>query len=99
MYKAKLLPIAKLDIREAAFWYNEKLPGLGKRFTSEVREKTSFILKDPKASTTRYLNVRTAVLNKFPFMIHYTVDEANLIVLISAVLHTSRNPEIWETRK
>lgn len=39
-----------------------------------------------------------AVLNIFPFMIHYEVAEKNKIVIISAVLHTSRNPDIWDER-
>ena len=33
MYKAVILPLAKLDIKEAAKWYNDKQSGLGKRFT------------------------------------------------------------------
>ncbi|MCK4406601.1 MAG: hypothetical protein KAV44_02895 [Bacteroidales bacterium] len=28
MYKSIILPLAKEDIREAAFWYNEKQKGL-----------------------------------------------------------------------
>ena len=32
-------------------------------------------------------------------MMHYTIDENNKIVIISAVLHTSRTPEIWEKYK
>lgn len=27
MYTANLLPAAKIDIREAALWYNRQLPG------------------------------------------------------------------------
>lgn len=45
MYKSVLLPAAKQDIRIAAKWYNEKQCGLGKRFTSEVRETLAFIQK------------------------------------------------------
>jgi hypothetical protein len=39
--------------------------------------------------------VRTAVLDVFPFMIHYLIDEPGKKIVIIAVLHTSRNPEIW----
>ena len=99
MYKSKILHFAKEDIREAANWYEERQTGLGKRFTGQVREKVSFIKKTPKACSIRYNNVRTTVLNAFPFMIHYTIDENNKIVIISAVLHTSRTPEIWEKYK
>ena len=98
MYKSIILPLAKEDIREAALWYEEKQTGLGKRFTGQVREKVSYIKKTPKACNIRYDNVRTAILSVFPFMIHYTIDEDNKTVIISAVLHTSRTPEIWKNR-
>ena len=99
MYKSIILPLAKEDIKEAALWYKKRQKGLGKRFTAQVREKVSFIKQNPKACNVRYDNIRTAVLNIFPFMLHYTIDEKNKTVLISAVLHTSRNPDVWKDRK
>ncbi len=98
MYKSIILPLAKEDIREATKWYNKKSQGLGKRFTAEVREKVRFIKQNPSASNIRYDDVRIAVLNIFPYMVHYTIDEANKTVVVSAVFHTSRDPELWKTR-
>lgn len=98
MYKSIILALAKEDIREAALWYNKRQKGLGKIFTAEVREKVHFIRQNPKASNVRYNNVRTAVLNVFPFMIHFTINEKSKTIIISAVLHTSRNPELWKNR-
>lgn len=96
MYKSRILPLAKEDIRDAARWYNKQSQGLGKRFTSEVRDSIQFIKQNPTACSIRYDEVRTAVLRVFPFMIHYTVDEDNKTVIVSAVLHTSRDPKVWE---
>lgn len=98
MYKSIILPLAKQDIREAAKWYNKKSQGLGKRFTAEIREKVRFIKQNPTASKVGYDDVRTAVLNIFPYMLHYTVDETNKTVIISAVFHISRDPELWGNR-
>ena len=98
MYNSIILPFAKEDIREAAKWYNKQQKELGKRFTAEVRENVHFIRQNPKASNIRYKNVRTKVLNIFPFMVHYTIDEKNKTIIVSAVLHTSRNPELWKNR-
>ena len=50
------------------------------------------------ASNVRYDDVRIAVLSIFPYMVHYTVDEPNKTVIVSAVLHTSRDPELWKIR-
>jgi len=98
MYKSIILPLAKDDIGEAAKWYNNKSQGLGKRFTSEVRGKVHFIKQNPTTFNIRYDNVRTAVLNIFPYMVHYTIDEAKKTVVVSAVFHTSRDPELWSKR-
>ncbi len=98
MYKVLILTLAKEDIKEAAIWYNKQQVGLGNRFTSEVRKKVNYIRQNPKAIHVRYNNVRTAVLDVFPFMIHYMIDEEKTTIIISAVLHTSRNPNLWNKR-
>ena len=67
MVKVVILPLAKKDIRDAAQWYQKKQTGLGKRFIGEVRIKVSFIKENPMACAKKYDNVRTAVLNTFPF--------------------------------
>lgn len=98
MYKSLILPHAKEDIREAAQWYNKQQNGLGKRYTTEVRKKVHLIRQNPKASIIRYKNVRTSVLNVFPFMVHYTINEKNKTIIVSAVLHTSRDTKLWKSR-
>ncbi|MCP3927802.1 MAG: hypothetical protein GY705_01735 [Bacteroidetes bacterium] len=75
MYKAIILPLVKEDISNAAAWYNSKQKGLGKRFTKEVRSKVLLIRQNPEISTIRYDDIRTTVLDVFPFMIHYTIND------------------------
>jgi hypothetical protein len=79
--------------------YESKQKGLGKKFTFQVRQKIDFIKKNPDAFAIRYDDIRTAVLDVFPFMIHYTIDKSFKTFIISSVLHTSRDPEIWNTDK
>ena len=98
MYKSIILPHAKEDIREAAKWYNKKRDGLGKKFTVDVRETVRHIKQNPAAFNIRYDKVSTAVLTVFPYMIHFTFDEDNKTVVVSAVFHTSRDPELWKKR-
>ena len=97
MYKAVVLLSAKHDIREAALWYNLQKKELGKKFALKVRQKINLIRKNPYSYTTRYDEVKTAVLDVFPFMIHYTIEESEKLITIYAVLHTSRNPDLWNT--
>lgn len=96
MYQTIILPLAKADIKEAALWYNKQQPGLGKRFTKEVRAKVADIKANPLAYSVRYNDVRTAVVDVFPFMIHFIIDGKS--ILITAVLHTSLNPDKWADR-
>lgn len=99
MYKVILLPLAKDDISEAAAWYNSKQKGLGKRFAQAIRKKVQYIKQNPKASPVRYDDVRTAVLDVFPFLIHYIIEEQKNEIIISAVFHTSLDPDSWKKRK
>jgi plasmid stabilization system protein ParE len=98
MYKAVILPLAKQDIKEAARWYNDRQAGLGKRFAEHVRQKVRFIRQNPKAVAIRYDETRTAVLDVFPYMIHFTIKEENKLIIISAVLSTHQNPDDWKDR-
>lgn len=98
MYKSIILSLAIQDIKEAAIWYNSKQKDLGKKFTQKIRLKVDLICKHPRAFTIRYENTRTAILDTFPYMIHYTIDESQKTIIISAVFHTSLNPEKWKNR-
>lgn len=99
MYKAVILKPAKEDIRNTAIWYNEKQPGQGKRFTQFIRQKVRRICLNPYHYVVRYSTVHTAVVDVFPFIIHFIVNESEQSVVITAVLHTSQNPDIWTHRE
>jgi len=99
MYKSTILPLAKQDIKDAAKWYNSRKPGLGKSFTQHVRQKVKFIQQNPKAVAVRYKDTRTALLDTFPYMIHFIVDDDKKQVIVSAVLSTHRDPDIWTERE
>ncbi len=99
MHQPIILFLAKKDIRDAALWFNFRQRGLGKRFTAQVRDKVNFICQNPHAVAVRYDEVRTVVLDDFSFMLHYSVDDNQKQIIISAVLHTSRDTEDWKKRK
>lgn len=86
------------DIKNAAEWYNLEQKNLGKRFTKQVKLQINSLKLNPCKCSIRYANVRCLLINKFPFQIHYTVDNSTFLVEIYAVIHTSRNPKIWELK-
>jgi plasmid stabilization system protein ParE len=97
-YKTRILPAAKDDILQAAQWYNKQKTGLGKQFTLRVRERVKELKKNPFVCQVRYMDVHTAIVRQFPFMIHYTIGQENKTIEIIAVLSTNRDPEIWIER-
>lgn len=95
-YKVIIFAEAKLDIKETANWYNNKQQGLGKRFITSVKNEISIIRQNPFLYEIRYDDVRTTLIETFPYLIHF--DIINHTVFIKAVYHTSRDSEIWIER-
>jgi plasmid stabilization system protein ParE len=96
MYRIIILPIAQLDVKEAASWYDKQQKGLGKRFMSEVKQNIGLLKDNPLAFPNRYDSTRMLVLKIFPFIVYYDIDESKKVVVISAILHTSRHPDTWK---
>ena len=86
---------AKTDIQEAISWYNNKQPGLGKRFYKEITNSFKLLKRSPYFGI-RYQRVRCLKVHKFPYLIHYVLDEPSQTIIIPGVLNTSLNPdEYW----
>lgn len=96
MFSAVLLPAANDDLRLAARYYERRQPGLGKRFLKQVRDKVDHIRENPAAYSIRYAEVRTALVDVFPFMIHFRIEESANRILIAAILHTRVDPARWD---
>jgi hypothetical protein len=86
------------DIEQAIDWYNEKHPGLGDKFFTAVKKHTEKLSFYPLHFAVKYDNIRCMNIKKFPYLIHYRVDEVLKIVKVEALFHTSRNPNIWNKR-
>lgn len=95
-YNLIILPLAKQDIKETANWYNTKQKDLGKKFIKAIRKEAVKIKKNPLLYKVRYDNIRTALIEIFPYLIHFSIQDTTII--IKAVYHTSRDSEIWIER-
>ena len=87
------------DIQDITDWYNEQSPGLGLRFQKQVMLEIRKLENYQDSYGIRYSNVRCKVVKKFPFLIHFVTNDASLSVEVYAVIHTSRNPKIWEEKR
>ena len=89
---------AIVDIQKSTEWHGIQSNILGDRFKNQVKKQINSLKNNSLLFTIKYKNVRCRKIEKFPFLIHYTVDEDALIINVFAVLHTSRNPKIWNKR-
>ena len=96
-FKIKIEPEAYQDIQEGIDWFNEQEAGLGRRFHEEVKSTFKKLKVNPFYQV-RYDEVRCLPLKKFPYMLHFTINEQEGLIIIRAVFNTSRDPKSWKNR-
>ena len=91
-------PEAEADISDGAMWYEDREPGFGLEFVSEVQSAIARAIKNPDSFTSvrRYPRVRRVLTRQFPYRVFFIVREDALIVF--AILHASRHDRIWKYR-
>lgn len=97
-YKVNLFPEALLDIQEIIDWYNRAERGLGKKFYQSLKSKIKTISTSPLNFQISFKESRSASIDKFPYQIHFKVEELARVVIIYAITHMSRNPRIWKEK-
>ena len=96
-FKILILEEAKSDVRESIAWYKNINPMLSKRFVNSFNNSVKQIKENPFRFQIRYDEIRVVLLKTFPYLIHFSID--NEIIVIKAVLHTSRNSKINKITK
>ena len=95
-----VLEAATLEFIDAAVWYEERAPGLGERFLTEIQAVFELIAIMPMAGSPWLLRgvpegTRHVPLKAFRHSVVY-VTEPRLVVV--AVMHSSRQPRYWIDR-
>lgn len=96
-YNLKIDIDAFNDIQRTFEWYELQSKGLGLRYKNQTKKQINALKKDPYLFSIKYNSIRCRKIEKFPFLIHYEINEENKTVTVFAIFHTSRNPEIWKT--
>lgn len=101
MNPISLSPEAVVELTEAAAWYETRQSGLAIRFLQEVDHTQRAIqarpLSFPKlANTTFDLEIRRALLPRFPYALVFIDLQAETRIL--AVAHAKRHPDYWLNR-
>ena len=98
-YRVLYSPESLEEIKDVIDFYNKKSKGLGSRFKNNLLAEIKLIKTRPLSRSFRYDNVRFAVVDKFPYSAHYTVDEEEKLIKIQAVLAFAQNDKAnWKLR-
>lgn len=98
MYDLQLSNEAIADYESVVDWYEEQKSGLGLDFSVRLAETFESIEAHPTAQRYLYDNRRFAFVKKFPCIVYFLVDETNLQIIVFAILHEKRDPQIWKKR-
>lgn len=94
--RVRWLRTAVLEAREAREYYEAQGPGLGDRFAVELEAAVRRARELPLAWPEVDPPVRRALVNRFPYLLHYAVEADTLLIL--GVYHSKRRPISWVDR-
>jgi toxin ParE1/3/4 len=89
-------PEAEADALAAFRWYNEQVPGLGQEFLAEIDRALATIQANPEVSRKLHRAFRRVLTRRFPYGVFYVVHAERIVVV--AILHTARDPQLWKKR-
>ena len=89
-FKLTQLVKATADLDDAVK-YESRQAGLGKRFNKTVIQTLKSIKLNPYYRVF-YADVHCRQVGVFPYLIHYTIDTLNRLVLIEAVICAYQDP-------
>jgi plasmid stabilization system protein ParE len=88
--------VAELEQAEAARFYDEQKPGLGRTFLDAVRAGIAAVQRNPEMWAFYEKPIRSYRLRPFPYRLLYR-ELADRIQIV-AVMHLSRRPGYWKDR-
>ena len=89
-------PRARDEVEEAQAWYEERSLFAAAGFLNEISAAVRRISEAPKRHPVSLRGTRRILLGRFPFTIHYRVNENDVVVV--AVAHHKRRPGYWAGR-
>jgi toxin ParE1/3/4 len=99
-WKIVFRPEVEDDVAEAADWYENREPGLGTRFVSDVIAVWNSLAANPHLNSRRHRSkdIRWRYPDHFPYRVVYEVMEREHEVVILAVSHAARHDDSWQSR-
>jgi plasmid stabilization system protein ParE len=89
-------PAARVELREARLWYEERSPLSAVAFAQEVDAAVSRIAEAPMRYPVAEHGTRRVLLDRFPYNVFYRVGIEEIVVV--AIAHQRRRPGYWSGR-
>ncbi len=83
-------------MRNAQAWYIRERRERAESFRAEVEYMLKRIEEDPHHFPPHGKRFRRALLLRFPYQIFFIINETTIVVM--AIVHTSRSPQVWQSR-
>ncbi len=87
---------AEVELLDAVSYYEEKNPGLGIDFITEVENAINYIRNFPKSFPLREDGTRRSLIQRFPYIVIYTYQKNHIWII--AFAHCKRKPDYWSDR-
>lgn len=97
MREYRFTPRAERDLVAARRWYNRQSIDLGTRFAAAIANAIDFVRNMPAALAVVRGEVRAVPCRDFPYRIYYRIAGDTIVIL--AVYHTARDPELWDDQR
>jgi plasmid stabilization system protein ParE len=89
---------AEGDLEEGYDYYETARAGLGEDFLTEFRRAIDRIIANPRGWQPLDLVYRRCRLRRFPYGVIYRIDDSSQQILVIAIMHLSRHPDLWRRR-
>jgi plasmid stabilization system protein ParE len=90
-------PTARAELVDAQDWYENEVPGLGRRFRAAVDAVVQSMSLNSRQFPVVYKSIRRALLRRFPYALMFTVEVDETLTVI-ACFHGSRDPARGQKR-
>ena len=92
----RFTPEADLELTEAREWYSHQRDGLDAELMDCVDEALLRVVCNPQSFPIVYRDLRRVIVRRFPFAVFYSLTSDQ--ILVTAVFHSRRDPELWQSR-
>jgi plasmid stabilization system protein ParE len=89
-------PTARAELAEAMDWYEDRRPGLGDDLETEIQAVFDEIARYPDRFPIVMGDTRQVQVRVYPYCVYYRVRSNRVIV--TGVVHTARDPSVWQRR-